>query len=106
MSRSCSLTNRTSQKGKSIAIERSKVTKRTIKHFQLNVQRKKFKTEFLNVCLKISNKTLRTIEYKGGLENFLIKTKRKYLSPLAKKYRNFLVKKHNIKFTNAAANKN
>lgn len=106
MSRTCSLINTKAQKGKSIAIERSKVTKRTIKHFQLNVQRKKFKTSTFNVCLKVSNRTLRTIEYKDGLENFLIQTKRKYLSPLAKKYRKYIIKKKNIKFVTNHANKN
>jgi large subunit ribosomal protein L28 len=104
MSRHCSLTNRTSQKGNSIAIERSKVTKRTIKHFQLNLQKKRFKTKSLNVCLKVSNKTLRTIEYKDGLENFLLQTKRQHLSPLARKYRKMLIRKYDIKFP--YANKN
>jgi large subunit ribosomal protein L28 len=98
MSRVCSLTNRKAQKGNSIAIERSKVTKRTIKHFQLNIQKKRFKTKSLNVSLKVSNKTLRTIEHKDGLENFLITTKRGHLSPLAKKYRKQLIKKYSIKF--------
>ena len=104
MSRNCALTNRKSQKGNSIAIERSKVTKRSIKHFQLNIQKRRFKTQNLNICLKVSNKTLRTIEHKDGIENFLIKTKRKHLSPLARQYRKKLIKIHDIKFMNENKN--
>jgi large subunit ribosomal protein L28 len=85
MSRICALTGMRRMKKNSIAIERSKVTKRTKGFANVNLHTKIFATENLgNIKLKISNRTLRTIEKYGGLENYLLATKRKQLTEKAK----------------------
>lgn len=88
MSRICELTGSRRVKRNKIAIERSKITRRTKGFAQINLQKRRFETkEFGNITLKISNRTNRTIEKYGGLHNFLVSVKRKGLTEFAQKMR-------------------
>lgn len=94
MSRKCSLiAGKRRLKGNKIAIERSRVTKRTKKFFEINLQPQRFKIEHINMTLKIQNRTLRTIEKYGGIEKFLLKVKKGHLTELGKSLRKKLQKK-------------
>lgn len=94
MSRKCSLLiNSRRLKGNQIAEERSRVTKRTKKFFEVNIQPRHFKTENINISLNVRNRTLRTIEKYGGLEAFLTGVKKGHLTELGKKLRKKLQKK-------------
>jgi len=88
MSRVCDLTGTRRMKRNKIAIERSKITKRTKGFAEVNLRKRRFETKnFGNLTVKISNRTMRTIEKHGGIEDFLVKVKRKNLTPLAKTMR-------------------
>ena len=91
--RACELTGLSKLKGNRIAITRSKVSKRTIRFFQPNLQNKKFTTEHLGVfSIKVSTRVLRTIDKYNGIEAFLLKTKRNKLTDLGRKLRKKLRK--------------
>jgi large subunit ribosomal protein L28 len=99
MSRVCSLTGLRRMKINKISIERSRVTKRVPYFSNVNLHKRDFNTDNIGkVEVKIANRTLRTIEKHGGLEKFLLKTKRKNLSEMGKKLRRKLVKTTNHKF--------
>ena len=88
MSRKCDLTGLSRMKRNKIAIERSKVTKRSKGFAHPNLQIRTFKTpEFGTLKLKIANKTMRTIEKYGGLVGYLQTMKRGQLTELGLKMR-------------------
>jgi large subunit ribosomal protein L28 len=88
MSRICDLTGTRRMHRNTIAIERSKITKRTKGFAQVNLQRRKFETENLGKTqFKISNRTMRTIEKHGGLEQYIVNVKRGHLTTEAKQLR-------------------
>ena len=68
-----------------ISISRSKKTKSTTDFLYPNLQNRKFDSSILgSLRLRISNRTFRTIEKYDGIENFLVKTKKKNLTFLGK----------------------
>lgn len=88
MSRICQLTGARRMKRNTIAIERSKVTKRTKGFAQINIQNRNFSTVNLGkISFRIRNRTMRTIEKYGGLENFLVSVKRGHLTEEARRLR-------------------
>ncbi|WFW29510.1 MAG: 50S ribosomal protein L28 [Wolbachia endosymbiont of Menacanthus eurysternus] len=90
MSRICELTNRKKSFGNNVSHSNHK-TKRT---FHLNLCNVTLISDILNKKFKfrISSRTLRTIDYKGSLDNFLLNTKTFKLSKKAQKIKRKLKK--------------
>ena len=82
MSRKCELTGKSPLKGHRV----SHANNKTKRKFFPNLKKVTFKSEILrkNVKLQISNAALRTVDYKGGLDNFLKTVKAHKLSKKAK----------------------
>ena len=61
-----------------------------------NLKKVTFKSELLrrNIKLKVSNAALKTVDYKGGLDKFLMTVKTYKLSKRAKKLKNQIVEKN------------
>ena len=97
MSKVCKLTGTRRMKRNKIAIERSKITKRTKGFANVNLQTRVFKTqEFGTVRIRIANRTMRTIEKYGGFLPFITNYKRNKLTDFAKKMRRSIYKTQNI----------
>ncbi|WP_333022917.1 50S ribosomal protein L28 [Wolbachia endosymbiont of Pentidionis agamae] len=90
MSRICGLTNRKKSFGNKVSHSNRK-TKRT---FCLNLHKVTLMSDLLNKKFKfrIASRTLRTIDYKGGLDSFLLNTKTNKLSEEAQKVKRKLKK--------------
>lgn len=84
MTRACDLTGKKVQFGNNV----SKANNKTKRKFIPNIQSITFKSDILNQNLKLSvaASTVRTVTKYGGIDEFLIRTKNKNLSPKAKKF--------------------
>ena len=82
MSRKCELTGKSPLKGHRVSHANNKIKRK----FFPNLKKVTFKSEILrkNVKLQVSNAALRTVDYKGGLDNFLKTVKAHKLSKKAK----------------------
>ena len=82
MSRKCELTGIAPLKGHKVSHANNKVKRK----FFPNLKKVTFKSEILrkNIKLYVSNAALRTVDYKGGLDNFLKTVKTHKLSKKAK----------------------
>ena len=82
MSRKCELTGKSPLKGHKVSHANNKVKRK----FLPNLKKVTFKSEILrkNIKLHVSNAALRTVDYKGGLDNFLKTVKAHKLSKKAK----------------------
>lgn len=82
MSRRCELTETSVQFGHNVSHSQRK----TAKKFKPNLQVVTAKSDILNqkFTFKISTRALKTIDLKGGLDNFLISAKMSNLSPKAR----------------------
>lgn len=91
MSRICELTDRKKSFGNKVSHSNRK-TKRT---FLLNLHKVTLTSDILNEKFKfrIATRTLRTIDYKGSLDDFLLNTKTVKLSEKARKIKRMLRKK-------------
>jgi ribosomal protein L28 len=103
-----------SMKINKISKQRSRVTRRTIKHSSPNLQKKILNSTLGQMRLKIRMKTLRTIEKYGTVyesekinelgkvecvfDKYLLLTKRSHLSPQAKLLRKKLINKLGITY--------
>jgi large subunit ribosomal protein L28 len=75
MSRECELLGTKPQTGHYVPINRSQTGVRTNRRFEPNIQKITFASESLGVVrLRVTVKTLRSVEHNGGLDNFLVKT--------------------------------
>ena len=83
MSKKCELTGKSPLKGHNV----SHANNKTKKKFYPNLKKVTFKSEILkrNVKLKVSNAALKTVDYRGGLDNFLKTIKTYKLSKRAKR---------------------
>lgn len=72
MSRNCSITGKSYQKGHQVSHSNRKM----IKRFQPNLQNISFYSEALGktVQLSVATRTIRTIDKKGGLDAYLLAT--------------------------------
>ena len=89
MSRKCELTGKSPLKGHKVSHANNKVKRK----FLPNLKKVTFKSEILrrNIKLNVSNAALKTVDYKGGIDNFL-KTARSYkLSKRVKKLKKNIV---------------
>jgi large subunit ribosomal protein L28 len=83
MSRKCDLTNKALLFGNKVSHSNIK----TSKAFLPNIQPITIKSDALNktFSFKVATNTIRTIDFKGGLDSFLLNTKSSKLSTLAQK---------------------
>ena len=83
MTKKCELTGVIPLKGHNVSHANNKTKRR----FLPNLKKISFKSDVLkrNVRLNVSNAALRTVDYKGGLDKFLITAKSKKLSKRAQK---------------------
>ena len=91
MSRKCELTGKSPLKGHTVSHANNKVKRK----FFPNLKKVTFKSEILrkNIKLLVSNAALRTVDYKGGLDNFLKTVKIHKLSKKAKGLKNQIITK-------------
>ena len=91
MSRKCELTGKSPLKGHKVSHANNKVKRK----FLPNLKKVTFKSEILkkNIRLRVSNTALRTVDYKGGLDNFLKTVRIHKLSKRAKRLKNQIIEK-------------
>ena len=91
MSKKCELTGISPLKGHKVSHANNKVKRK----FFPNLRKINFKSEILkkNIRLHVSNTALRTVDYKGGLDNFLKTVRIHKLSKRAKKLKNQIIAK-------------
>ena len=83
MSNRCQLSGKTYLNGNNV----SKANNRTKRRFLPNLQKISFMSEKLgkSIQLKVAASTIRTVEKKGGLDEYLLNTSNTKLPPKAKK---------------------
>jgi len=91
MSKKCELTGKSPLKGHKVSHANNKVKRK----FYPNLKKVTFKSEILkrNIKLNVSNAALKTVDYKGGLDNYLKKIKIFKLSKKAKRLKRQLAAK-------------
>tara|TARA_B100000401_G_scaffold273557_1_gene186507 strand:+ start:17 stop:298 length:282 start_codon:yes stop_codon:yes gene_type:complete len=91
MSNKCELTGKKPLKGHNV----SHANNKTKRKFNPSIKKIKFKSYILkkNITLKVSNAALRTVDFKGGIDKFLLSAKAFKLSKRAKRYRSKIVLK-------------
>ena len=91
MSKKCELTGKSPLKGHRVSHANNKVKRK----FFPNLKKVTFKSEILrrNIKLRVSNAALRTVDYKGGLDNFLKTVKAHKLSKKAKELKSQIITK-------------
>ena len=91
MSRKCELTGKSPLKGHIVSHSNNK----TKRKFFPNLKKITFKSEILrkNIKLLVSNAAVRTVDYKGGLDNFLKTVKTYKLSKKAKRLKSQIAAK-------------
>jgi large subunit ribosomal protein L28 len=89
MSNKCSLTGRQTQFGNNVSHSK----RRTRRKFEPNVQTASFVSEYLGkLTLKVVVRTIKTIDFKGGIDAFLLNTKSNKLTDQAIKLKRKLKK--------------
>jgi len=91
MSKKCVLTGKSPLKGHKVSHANNKVKRK----FFPNLKKVTFKSEILrrNIKLLVSNTALRTVDYKGGLDDFLKTAKNHKLSKKAKGLKSQIISK-------------
>ena len=89
MTKKCELTGVLPLKGHNVSHTNNKTKRR----FLPNLKKISFKSDILkrSVRLNVSNAALRTVDFKGGLDKFLKKAKRKNLSKRVLKLKHSIV---------------
>ena len=91
MSKKCELTGKSPLKGYKV----SHANNKTKRKFLPNLKKVTFKSDVLkrNIRLNVSNAALKTVDYKGGLDDFLKTVKTYKLSKRAKRLKNQIIEK-------------
>ena len=91
MSKKCELTGKSPLKGHKV----SHANNKTKRKFLPNLKKVTFKSDVLkrNIRLNVSNAALKTVDYKGGLDDFLKTVKTYKLSKRAKRLKNQIIEK-------------
>jgi len=91
MSKKCELTGKSPLKGHKVSHANNKVKRK----FLPNLKKITFTSKILrkNIKLNVSNVALKTVDYKGGLDNFLKTVKNYKLSKRAKKLKGQIIAK-------------
>ena len=89
MSKKCELTGKSPLKGHRVSHANNKVKRK----FFPNLKKVTFKSIILkrNIRLNVSNSALRTVDYRGGLDDYLKSVKSFKLSPRVKKLKNKII---------------
>ena len=69
---------------------------KTKRKFYPNIKEVSLKSEILkrNIKVKLSARALKAVDFKGGLDEYLLKAKNKNLSPKIKKLRKIIISKN------------
>ena len=91
MSKRCELTGISPLKGHNVSHAKNKTKRR----FLPNLKKVTFKSDILkkNIKLNVSNAALRTVDFKGGLDKYLLSAKNSILSSKVKKIKQFITSK-------------
>ena len=91
MSKRCELTGISPLKGHNVSHAKNKTKRR----FLPNLKKVSFKSDILkkNIKLNVANAALRTVDYKGGLDKFLLSANNKNLSKKVKKIKSIITAK-------------
>ena len=91
MSKKCELTAKRPLKGHNVSHANNKTKKR----FLPNIKKVIFRSDILkkNIKLKVSNAALKTVDFKGGIDEFLKSAKVFKLSKKAKKLKTKIISK-------------
>jgi large subunit ribosomal protein L28 len=95
MANICELTGKRPMSGHKV----SHANNKTKRKFYPNLKKVSLKSELLNknVSLKISTRALKAVDFRGGLDQFLIRAKNKNLAPRIKKIKKALMVKNKTK---------
>ena len=90
MSNICQITGKKAMTGNNV----SHANNRTKRRFLPNIQNVRFFSESLNkyLSLKITVRTMRSVEKNGGIDNYLLKKSNRNLAPLAQKIKKSILK--------------
>ena len=91
MSKKCELTGKIPMKGHNVSHANNKTKRR----FLPNLKKVILKSDILkkNIRLNITNAALRTVDFKGGLDKYLLSAKKSKLSNKVKKIKAFISSK-------------
>tara|TARA_B100001057_G_scaffold422638_1_gene444244 strand:+ start:1842 stop:2177 length:336 start_codon:yes stop_codon:yes gene_type:complete len=91
MSKRCELTGISPLTGNNVSHAKNKTKRR----FLPNLKKVTFKSDILkkNIKLNVTNAALRTVDFKGGLDKYLLSVKSSKLSQKAKKLKSFISSK-------------
>ena len=91
MSKRCELTGKSPLKGHNVSHSNNKTKRRFIP----NLKKVSFKSDILkrNIRLSVTNAALRTVDFKGGLDSYLMTAKKNKLSKKVQKIRSSIVAK-------------
>ena len=91
MSKKCELTGKIPMKGHNVSHANNKTKRR----FLPNLKKVVFKSEILkkNIRLNVTNAALRTVDFKGGLDKYLLTAKKSKLSNKVRKIKAFISSK-------------
>ena len=91
MSKKCELTGKSPLKGHRVSHANNKVKRK----FYPNLKKVTFKSDVLNknIRLNVSNAALRSVDYKGGIDDYLKGVKSFKLSSKARKLKNQIIAK-------------
>ena len=91
MAKKCELTGKSPLKGHKVSHSNNKVKRK----FYPNLKKVTFKSDALkrNIRLNVSNAALRSVDYKGGIDDYLKGVKSFRLSPKAKKLKGQILAK-------------
>ena len=92
MAKKCELTGKSPLKGHKVSHSNNKVKRK----FYPNLKKVTFKSDVLkrNIRLNVSNAALRSVDYKGGIDDYLKGVKSFKLSAKAKKLKNKIITKN------------
>ena len=84
MSKKCSLTGRETQFGNNVSHSHRK----TRRKFEPNMQSSTFISKYIGkLKLRVASRTIRTVDFKGGIDNFLLTTSSRKLTDEALRYK-------------------
>ena len=94
MSNYCELTGKKPFSGNNVSHSNNK----TKRKFYPNLKLVSLKSEILkkNIKLKLSTRALKAVDFKGGLDEYLLKAKNKRLSSKIKKLRKIIISKNKL----------
>ncbi|MBM5786573.1 MAG: 50S ribosomal protein L28 [Candidatus Fonsibacter sp.] len=89
MAKVCELTGKRPQTGHSVSHANNKTKRR----FFPNLKKISFRSEKLNrdIRLKICTRAIKAVDFRGGIDQFLVRAKNKNLSPRIRKFKKLLI---------------